>query len=631
MNTNGFYISKLAIAGLKVPEAVLQFKTGLNVLSGPSNTGKSLVFACINFCFGSETLTISVPQLAGYERIGLELKTYAGKTYSLIRSIVNHSRIEIKQTSLFEKVEQKEKKFVYVDFNKPNNISEFLLSISGFPGEPTYIVSSQYLEKKPLTFRDIFGFIGVDEVKIQTLDSVINHTGQLFDKTRNKAVFDFILSGENANELTTLDKPEISNAKINAQIEFIDSLIKDIDEQLEKFANLDLPDSENIDKSLSALYSKLDKATQDLNALTTRKDNVYNFLTKTKSEILFKNELLIRFSLLQDHYNTDLKRLEFISEADHYFAQLITVECPICGGALNKEHFDCIDNTFKKEDLIQGVEKESEKIYQKYSDLSETIDDLRTDIINLENLRQDNENEFQEIVNTLKEQLEPITIDIKNAIKELIDNRLAVVEYNALLNDKNKYFNQRSQLSNSLNKRNPNKPAASRYSDRYYYREFNNQIEVFLDQIKYSDLTRLDINKVDFNVEVLDFLINNRARKNNGKGVRAILYSAFIISLMNHCILINRPHPKLVILDSPLTTYHGKEVDNSKNEDVNANLQNSFFSLTANTPTDRQVIIIENKMPQVEIREKMNFIEFTNDPENGRQGFIPTPKGKLSS
>ena len=79
------------------------------------------------------------------------------------------------------------------------------------------------------------------------------------------------------------------------------------------------------------------------------------------------------------------------------------------------------------------------------------------------------------------------------------------------------------------------------------------------------------------------------------------------------------PHPGFVVLDSPLTTYKGKK----SQEDVNGDIQDAFFSDLASLVNNMQIIILDNKEPSSEVKEKINFEEFTKDENNGRYGFFP--------
>ncbi len=88
MNNNfGFFVSKLQVTGLNVKAAKLTFSKGFNVVSGLSETGKSYVFACLNFMLGGGDSPKTFPKSIGYTDVWLEIKTYSDKTYTLKRTI----------------------------------------------------------------------------------------------------------------------------------------------------------------------------------------------------------------------------------------------------------------------------------------------------------------------------------------------------------------------------------------------------------------------------------------------------------------------------------------------------------------------------------------------------------------
>ena len=48
-NKYGFIIEKLILIGKTVEPAILNFKKGLNVIHGPSDTGKTYAYQCIEY------------------------------------------------------------------------------------------------------------------------------------------------------------------------------------------------------------------------------------------------------------------------------------------------------------------------------------------------------------------------------------------------------------------------------------------------------------------------------------------------------------------------------------------------------------------------------------------------------
>ena len=87
MNKYGFFIKRLELSGSAVETKSIQFKKGLNVIFGSSDTGKTFIFECINYMLGSTTLKKSIPESENYNLVVLVIETYNGKEYKLERSL----------------------------------------------------------------------------------------------------------------------------------------------------------------------------------------------------------------------------------------------------------------------------------------------------------------------------------------------------------------------------------------------------------------------------------------------------------------------------------------------------------------------------------------------------------------
>ncbi len=60
--TAGFFIRRLVLIGAHAPTASLEFRRGLNIVTGPSDTGKSFALQCIDFAFGASDRPKEIPQ-----------------------------------------------------------------------------------------------------------------------------------------------------------------------------------------------------------------------------------------------------------------------------------------------------------------------------------------------------------------------------------------------------------------------------------------------------------------------------------------------------------------------------------------------------------------------------------------
>ena len=66
MNKYGFFIKRLELSGSAVEIKTIQFKKGLNVIFGSSDTGKTFIFQCINYMLGGSTPPKPIPESENY-------------------------------------------------------------------------------------------------------------------------------------------------------------------------------------------------------------------------------------------------------------------------------------------------------------------------------------------------------------------------------------------------------------------------------------------------------------------------------------------------------------------------------------------------------------------------------------
>jgi len=50
---------------------------------------------------------------------------------------------------------------------------------------------------------------------------------------------------------------------------------------------------------------------------------------------------------------------------------------------------------------------------------------------------------------------------------------------------------------------------------------------------------------------------------------------------------------------------------------------NAFFNDLIKIKEERQVIILDNKIPESDVISKINFIQFRSDTDSSRRGFFP--------
>jgi len=617
----GYYISKIQVSGSNMLPAELEFSPGFNVVSGLSNTGKSYAFACINYMLGGKQPK-KIPVSENYFDYFLEIKTYDGKTYTLFRNIndTNYSlkECEIKKFFSTEKVTHLKPK----QSTNDENVSTFLLNICGFANLKVKVNSLN--KTRNLSFRDVIKYIMVDEERIITEKSPI-FSGQYAQVSVEQSIFNLILTGDDEKELPLIEEPKMFTSRINGQIEFVNSMIENLSDRINNISNSKMNfEPEKINSKLEILKSELLNTTLELESMLNIKREIVNNIEEFSSKKIFQNELIDRFILLKEHYENDLKRLEFITEGENYFRQLSSVLCPLCGGSMDNKHYEClIENENKNVNIIESIEVEVQKIKSKLKDLESTTNEALSEKNFLIGKINKLEEEFKIIEKEIKEKLEPMKLITNSEIDELLKVHAYINEKNLLSNELTKYYEQKNQLVSKL--KNKPKPKKEFVETNYeVMKEFCIIIEEMLKKWKYNNLSTVNFNT---DPKIYDIDINGIARSANGKGIRAITYSSFVIALMNYCIKFKLPHPKNILLDSPLTSYRGGNLQ-LKNEEVNKDMQNSFFEDLSNLEKDRQLIIFDNKEPPKDLIPKINYIHFTGHKNNGRYGFFPISEKK---
>ena len=125
MNEIGFYISELKITGDNKKAAAVNFDKGFNLIIGVSDTGKSYIFACLNYMLGKQGPPKSIPESIGYTNFYLGIKTYDGKSFTFFRKL-NSESIHIKECDVCDLFKfknqirrifyksQKEEKYIFI-------------------------------------------------------------------------------------------------------------------------------------------------------------------------------------------------------------------------------------------------------------------------------------------------------------------------------------------------------------------------------------------------------------------------------------------------------------------------------------------------------------------------------------
>ncbi|MCL6661997.1 MULTISPECIES: hypothetical protein [Paenibacillus] len=602
----GFELRKLRIIGNDEKVSEVSFKSGLNVIAGPSNTGKTYIFECINFMLGGTELPEPIDEAKEYHTVQLEIISRNNQVYTLERGLTggkvkkyNSAISEIESNSKFTELAQKHA--------KKESVSSFLMKLSGFINTELFVIKNKGTkETQRFSYRSFNDYILINEVEIISKNSPIQSKNN--NQTAEESIFKLIISNKDDSVTRNTVKTDNQNGFFNAQIDIINKLILDIEAEIKL---LELPQSDhNLSEDIEQLLLKRSGLSSEIETLTEKRKIFWENIQSNESRLLSTNQLIKRFYLLKEQYETDIKRLSFLIEGDHYFSMLDFERCPHCNQLItNTEDCDHVEIKQRKDSYT----KELLKINSHLKDLNDALESMEGEKALLLESTLDVNLKYEEISIKLDEQLSPKILFIQEELTAFLKKQKNIIEYSGFRSSIEKLMNERELIASKLvltKVDEQNQTVEMDYTG--LIAELCVHIQRFL-----TDWNFPDSSTVDFDPKNKDVLISGKARRLFGKGYRSISYGAFIIGLMEYCISSALPHPGFVVLDSPVTSY--KEQD--ENEDKTPEeLQNKFFEELAQTK--RQVIILENKKPPISILKKINYIEFTKNKEVGRYGFF---------
>jgi hypothetical protein len=608
----GFYISYLILKGENKPDAELKLEQGLNVISGASNTGKTFIFECIDYIFGAKDKPKEIVESHGYTEVLLEIQTYQGKTITFKRNLTDKKMFYfdcgIKHINSRSPIEIKNQH----DKNNEKNISKMLLNICG--ADYTNVLKKQSGHTESFTYRDFAHLTMIHEQEIISSLSPIYLYGAYYKRTRSKSVFKTIMTGMDDSLFKDVKDNDNSKVKVQGQIELVDNLILNTRIEIVKLEE-DIQgheqNSDLLNKSITEVKDKINEKKVVLTELEGKKKSLWQQHDQLQNEKTLLQELKKRFMLLKKNYNSDLERLEFIDESEYYVEQLIDIKCPLCNS-----YWGDSELTISKKEFNAAINAEREKIQLQLSDLLSAIQDIDIKIENKSSEILNISQEIEEVDNIIDNELKPIISQYLTELDKLLDLRdyYKKKEYN--LERLNELVETKNTLIGSMSTETIKNPVMQEISDSIY-EVFCSSVKNLLEEWKFEDEV-----KVEFDKGQMDLRINDRSKKSFGKGYSSLINSAFILSIMKYAISLELPHPKIVVLDSPLTTYKEKDGKTKTGDEVKDIVKQSFYK-DLSSYKDIQVIVLDNIDPSKEVQDSINYYHFTRNESIGRYGFIP--------
>lgn len=609
-------VREILLSGKGLPDASVKFGAGPNVVAGESDTGKSYLLHCLDYIFGADELKKRIPQAEPYETLSIELQNSAGAYLSLVRSLsggdLSAHDCPIASIDADGEVVVNRRR----GLSKAADVTSVLFPFAGIA--EAQLRKDNDGKTQRLTIRTFLPILIVDEVSvIEEQSPVLGRPG--FDDTARKRMFAYMLSGKDDSSVIATEKKAIVAARLNAQVALINDLLAPLEQRLQNNPSDETEDSiEKIDASIARVSDELLAVENERMTLMTERDTAADISVKAETQVLAIDQLLTRYQLLSEHYTSDLSRLDFVSEGVHYFDSLQDVTCPLCGQKMEEEHAHKASTS--SAEIYAAARAEAGKILAQRSDLDDAIASLerRREARDAERSSADGVIQAAErrLANTVQSAIATSTTQLRrlNARRLELESARNDSEQIETLRSLKAQIEESTAGSSRGKKQWEELPSKSLLA-------LCKEVEALLKEWKWDGEGR-----VEFDEKAYDIKVDGQARQSHGKGVRAVLYSAFVIALVRYCQRESLPHPGFVVIDSPLTSYKklGTGVRGADTA-VSQGVEAAFWKSLTSISSDVQVIIVENKEPPADVANAVHYEWFAGDEAGpgDRVGFIP--------
>lgn len=614
MTWSALQLRNLAFIGPLKRSALLEFESGINVVCGASDTGKSFIVEAIDFLLGGSGPLRDIPERIGYDRARLGIATRDEEKYTFERSVDGGGfRMHPGVYSGVDPDTQGITLGAKHAHGREDNLSGWLLSKTGLLEKR--IRKNAKEETQSLSFRDLARLVVVQEEEIIGRRSPFL-TGQYVSKTSELSALKLLLTGVDDSALVAETSPSRSGVGAAAKLELIDQWLTDVNAQLSDVGAVrhEVKDQlERLEQSIELERTRLDQIQSRADTAIASRRELFEQREEIKNRISEIQELLERFSLLGRHYQVDIERLTAIQESGSLFVHQEKAVCPLCGAAPEHQHLheECDGDV---DAVVKAASVEVAKIERLSRELDETVEGLRAEWTDLTNRLNDVEARYRDLDKQVRETISPDLGAGRTTFRELVDKRAQVRRVSEMFERIDRLEAQKADIINESNSVEPIEKTRTDLS-KTVLASLSETIERIL---RAWHFPRAD--RVYFDEGALDFVIDGKPRGSRGKGLRAITHAAVSIGLMEFCRDKSLPHPGFVVLDSPLLAYWAPE---GKDDDLTGtDLKDRFYDYLVENHRDSQVIIIENEHPSERLVKDIALTVFTKNPSQGRYGLF---------
>ena len=607
-----YYIKKFVISsknedGEKVVSAV-DLAPGLNIVYGPSNTGKTLILDCVDFMLGGDARRLYKPALRitavtmFLDVDGAELSMYRELDEAKKNDIIVVSKAPGIDTGTYT---------VGTKTKDKDTISSLWLQLMGIDQEVKIIRQIEDSMEQTLTVRTFYHFFVINENRISGENSILKPGSQTFTKNIPvPTITSLIYLAKELNYIAPADTPKtpskiIKLKRATAQ-NIVDGSVNAIRErEATGIQDDDLRSAAEIQTEINEILEQISAAEDSLKQTTDRDQKVTKKLIEISSAIAESTILKNRYDALRTQYESDMRRLTFIAEADLHRGRIPKLDhCPFCNGELPKE---------KTQSCLDAAIAEADKIELRINDLQYADEALTNELLRLQSQKEGLLREQQQVQAAIRGELRPQVEALRDklvvftAALEKAKAKEMIRYFTEVLNDQLLRINEEDEFSTDFDVRGKIREVLQSPLERL--------LTEILEKCNYDNYIGSR-----FDEDMCDVVVNGSEKLSQGQGFRAFLNTVMALAVQEMLNEFNLHMPHLLVMDSPILSLKERE-ENVGTEVTSDSMRGGLFQYMIDHEKNRQTIVLENEIPPLDY-SSANIVHFTRTPGKGRFGLI---------
>jgi hypothetical protein len=553
-----------------------------------------------------------LPERAGYDRVVMQISLSDGQTFTIQRALQGGSYLW-RAGAHDQLVPTDEVLKPAHDAERGDNLSVRILSLLGL-GRPR-LRKDRDMNTVSFTLRNLALLSIVREDRIIASISPVLTANRVMN-TVEKSAFKYALTGVDDSALVAIREAKENQAKLVANRNALEAVIDVRQGKLLSTEQLD-----QLRERLKLLEGRIASIGDDVagdeqqhSEATTRFRLLDRFVQTTQRRKQEIDALLQRFVLLEEHYASDVSRLDAIRQSGAIFGALHPGPCPFCGAAPEAQvHENACDVDPNK--IVLAANSEIGRINLLREGLRETKARLAAENSQL-TLRTEQAVIEQRTVSQQSQQLAMVLRERRRGIGDLDREAQSLRMQLRDADIVSELKTELARMDETIEADQEVKAASSAMSlPPAETTAFAEELEHILKAWDFPEMGR-----VAWEETRTDVLIGSRRRGDQGKGLRAITCSAFLLALMKRSVEKGRPHLGITVLDSPLLAYWKPE---GRADDLTGTkVDECFYRWMQSLPKTAQVVVIENRPLPDWVNNVAHVIHFTKNRAEGRFGLF---------